>query len=199
MINETSSHKYSSIFNFEYVNEVWISGVLGVKPKNCSGSRTAIWVCNCKNRCIFILFFARMNYLSGSVLFFSTIFVKFLVSSVIMVLINQIISVITAVFLVFFLFVVTYWFFPPLSYPNYSFKLLKRYDVLSCFLLCAHFHGNYMRFSLYFLIQWFPAEGLKIGGAQNNRRFLLLFLPKSGGALAPFLQHTRLRRLYWIV
>ena len=53
----------------------------------------------------------------------------------------------------------------------------------------AHFHGNQMRFSLIllstFLIQWFPEEGLKFGGAQNNWKFLLLFLPKSGGALAP--------------
>ena len=47
--------------------------------------------------------------------------------TVIMVLISQKNSVIAAVFLVFFLFVVTYWFFPPLSFPNYPFKLLKRY------------------------------------------------------------------------
>ena len=57
-----------------------------LKHKNCSGSRTGIWVPNYKIRYIFILFFAWMNYVSGSV---------------IMVLINQIISVITAVFLVF--------------------------------------------------------------------------------------------------
>ena len=57
-----------------------------LRHKNCSGSRTAIWVSNYKIRYIFILFFAWMNYVLGSV---------------IMVLINQIISVITAVFLVF--------------------------------------------------------------------------------------------------
>ena len=67
-----------------------------LKHKNCSGSRTAIWVSNYKIRYIFILFFAWMNYVSGSV---------------IMVLINQIISVITAVLLVF----------PCLLLPKYCF------------------------------------------------------------------------------
>ena len=118
-----------------------------LKHKNCSGSRTAIWVSNNKIRYIFILFFAWMNYVSGSV---------------IMVLINQIISVITAVFLVFSCLLLPTGFFPPLSYPNYSFKLLKRYDVLSCFLLCAHFHGNHMRFSLYFFDSVIP------GGKSDN-------------------------------
>ena len=127
-------------------------------------------------------------YFLGSVLFFSPIFVKLLVSFVIMVLINQLILDYYLGFPCFFLIVVIQWFFPPLSYPNYPFKLLKQYDVLS-FLLCAHFHGNLMRFSLILLsivlIQRFPAEGLKIGGAQNDRSFFLLFLPKSDGALTP--------------
>ena len=158
----------SSIFNFENVNEAWISGVLAVQHKNCSGSRTAIWVCNCKFRYIITLFFAWMNYLSGSVLVFSAILVKFLVSFVIMVLINQIISVITEVFLVFFLFVVTYWFFPPLSFPNYPFKLLKRYDVLSCFLLCPFpWQPNeiFSHFTLYFFDSVIPGGRSEIRGS----------------------------------
>ena len=36
-----------------------------LKHKNCSGSKTAIWVSNYKIRYIFILFFAWMNYVSG--------------------------------------------------------------------------------------------------------------------------------------
>ena len=157
-----------------------------LKHKNCSGSRIAIWVSNYKIRYIFILFFAWMNYVSGSV---------------IMVLINQIISVITAVFLVFPCLLLPTGFFPPLSYPNYSFKLLKRYMTF----YLAFFSVPISMVTIWdslstFLIQWFPAESLKIGGAQNNRRFLLLFLPKSGGGhLPPFLQHTRFRRHYWIV
>ena len=123
-----------------------------------------------KIRYIFILFFAWMNYVSGSV---------------IMVLINQIISVITAVFLVFSCLLLPTSFF--LLFPI-QITHSNCWNDMTFYL--AFFSVPISMVTIWdslstFLIQWFPAEGLKIGGAQNNRRFLLLFLPKSGGALAP--------------
>jgi hypothetical protein len=61
--------------------------------------------------------------------------------------------------------------------------------------------------SFYSLLFWFtdssctsvPAESRKIGRAQSYRRFLLLYLPKFGGALSFLSQHIRFRRPYWIV
>ena len=137
-----------------------------------------------KIRYIFILFFAWMNYVSGSF---------------IMVLINQIISVITAVFLVFSCLLL-----PTVFSSSFLSKLLIQIaeTIWRSILLSSLCPFPWLLYEILSLLFWFSDSRRKVWKSGEHKiigGFCFCFCQNLVGHLSPFPQHTRFRRLYWIV